>query len=387
MEKEKLTVRLMKLLKPLIFIVIAASVVYWIKFKPATVKAYRVSRGDITETVMGTGTLDAKRKTIISAKISERIMKVFFDQGDRVKKGQLLVLLNEDELKMQVQVAEADLETARTNLTKLKNDLDYTSAVLHNAETVYQRQQKLLEGKVVSQSDYDKALEDLKVAKANNNRSKSALTEAESRIIAAERNVELRKTQLAYARIKAPFDGLIVFRARDPGDIVVPGTPILSVVSTKILWIESWVGETELEKVHAGEYADIIFRSVPERKFQGKVARIAKEVDKETREFIVDVAAEKLPQNWAIGQRAEVFIKTREKKNVLIIPDTFIVWWNNGSGVFIDKDGRAAWRPVKQGIHGDGTVEITEGLNEGDTVIIPLDRKLQLENNSRITYK
>ena len=376
-----------KAVKPLLLIIVTAGLLYWFKFRPVEVTGYKVLEGTITNTVMGTGTLESKTKAIISSKIAGRIEKIMIDQGDRVKSGQLLVMLDEEELKMQVKVAEANLEVSKSTVSKLQYDLNYTKAVLENAEKVHQRQLKLIAKNIVSQEELDKSVENLRIAEANCNRSKSAIIEAEKKIIEAQRNLELRYAQLKYAKIYAPFDGIIVFRARDPGDIVVPGTPILSLASTKVLWIESWVGETELGKIGIGQPARVVFRSCPEKSISGKVVRLAKEVDKETREFIVDVIVDKLPVNWAMGQRAEVYIDTDRKDHVFVIPESFLKWRNNKAGVFVNYDGHAKWTLIKQGLQGNGMVEITDGLRERDIILNARDGKKQLSNNCKVSLQ
>jgi RND family efflux transporter MFP subunit len=387
MKKESMMKLFKKSAKVLIFIAFVLFLIYWFNFKPYPADHFTVKKCEIKNTVMGTGVLDAKTKAIVSSRISGRIKSIPVDQGDRVKAGQAVVLLDDEELKMQVDLAEAALTTAKATMKKLKYDLDYARAVLDNARKVYNRYSKLIIEKIVSQTDYDKSIENLKVAEANYNRSKSAIEEAEKRIIESQKNVDLRKTQLEYTTIVAPFDGLIVHRARDPGDIVVPGTPVLNLVSTRILWVESWVGETELEKVRKDQPADVIFRSFPDKKISGKVARIAKEVDKETREFIVDVAVENLPLNWAVGQRAEVFIQTDKKSDTLAVPEEYIKWKKNTPGIFVLKDGKAKWVKISKGLQGNGMVEITDGLSSGDVVLKSSDMDHRIYDGCRVYIK
>jgi HlyD family secretion protein len=151
--------------------------------------------------------------------------------------------------------------------------------------------------------------------------------------------------------------------------------------------VESWVGETELEKVRKDQPADVIFRSFPDKKISGKVARIAKEVDKETREFIVDVAVENLPLNWAVGQRAEVFIQTDKKSDTLAVPEEYIKWKKNTPGIFVLKDGKAKWVKISKGLQGNGMVEITDGLFSGDIVLKSSDMDHRIYDGCRVYIK
>jgi RND family efflux transporter MFP subunit len=376
-----------KSVKPVIFITVIGCAVYWLKFAPVPVEKYQVKRGEIVNEVMGTGILDAKIKMIISSKISGRIENVIVDQGDKVSADQLVATLDVEPLKLQIELAQATLGTVESAVNKLNKDLEYSKAVLSNAEKNYERFKKLISNNTISQEEFDKADETLKMARAKYSGAEAAVIEAKNKIIEAKKTLELRKSQFDDSQIRAPFGGIITERKRDPGNILIPGSAILSLVSTNVLWIKAWVGETELEKIKKGQPAKIIFRSEPEHVYPGKVARIAIKVDKEPREFIVEVNVNKLPVNWAIGQRAEVYIETEKKKNVVVIPEKYIKWQKNKSGVFVDKGGRALWNPVKTGLHSGNFIEIRKGLKEGDSVLLPLRPKNKLKNNARISLK
>jgi len=373
--------------KVFLFVIILAGVVYFFKFAPVPVERHQVEYGSILSEAMGSGTLDAKIKMIISSKISGRIENIMVDQGNKVQAGQLLVLLDDRQFKLQVEVAQANLETVESTVNKLHKDLEYNKAVLDNAEINFNRYKQLISKKAVSQQIFDNAIEERGMAIAKYSHAKEAVIEGENKIIEAEKLLELRKSQLDDCRIRAPFDGIITNRDRDPGDIVIPGSAILSLISTNILWIKAWVGETSLTKIKVGQPARIIFRSDPDHVYSGKVARIAIKVDIETREFIVDVSVSKLPLNWAIGQRAEVYIETAKKDNVLCIPGKYIKWENNIPGVYVDDNGYSLWNSVKTGLHNGNFIEIVKGLHKGENIVNPNNLKTKLSDNTRIYVK
>ncbi len=182
----------------------------------------------------------------------------------------------------------------------------------------------------------------------------------------------------------APFDGLVVRRQRDPGDVVVPGSPVLSLIDTRELWISAWVDETEMARLRPEQPARVVFRSEPDRPYPGRVARLGREADRETREFVVDVHVLELPTNWAVGQRAEVYIETDRKGSALLVPARFVVWRAETPGVFVEDDGRATWRPIRTGLRDAELVEVVEGLKEGEAVLSPAAPKELLEDGRRI---
>ncbi len=144
---------------------------------------------------------------------------------------------------------------------------------------------------------------------------------------------------------------------------------ILDVVSLEQLWISAWVDETAMARLAVGQPAEIVFRSQPEIQQPGRIARLGVETDRETREFLVDVDLLQLPANWAVGQRAEVYIRTGGRDDVLTIPSQLVIWRNGQSGVLVVQNGRARWRPIKLGLTGRTLVEVTEGLKENESVI------------------
>jgi HlyD family secretion protein len=308
----KLTSLLRRILPWFIVAGIAGFAVYKLKVKPAEVIVPNVTQSDVTTEVMGTGTLEARVKTTVSARIQERLAEVLVDQGDKVKAGQLLARLDDAEIKQQVAIAEATLAAARQTAERVSADLARSEAVLAQARLDHKRLIGLLASNAVSQTDTDKAVEALHVAEADLKRSHAAIAEAQGQVLVAEKTLLYRKEQMAFTQIHAPYDGLIIRRDRDPGDMLVPGGALMEIISLDEIWVSAWVDETAISKVAAGQMARIVFRSESDKNYPGVVSRIGRETDRETREFLVDVRVNELPKNWTIGQRAEVYIQTEQ---------------------------------------------------------------------------
>lgn len=354
-----------------LFMAVAASAVYWIRFRPSPVVAHTLERGQIVAEVMGTGTLEARVETTISPKISGRIKEVIADQGDRVAAGDLLVQLDDDELRQQVGIAEANLEAATAAIERLKSDKDRAAAIFEQAQRSNERAQKLLGQNAASRDAADKANEALAIATADVARAEAAIREGQNELVAAERSLEYQRARLQDTRIVAPYDGLVVQRQRESGNVVVPGSSVLTLVSTKELWIRAWVDETEMARLDPGQPARVVFRSEVEKSYPGEVARLGKEADRETREFVVDVRVLELPRQWAVGQRAEAFIEIARKSDAVVMPAGFLSVRDGEEGVFVQEKGRAGWRAVKTGLRSREEVELREGVKAGETVVRP----------------
>ena len=301
---------------------------------------------------MGTGTLEARVKTTISPRIQERLLEVLADQGDTVKAGQLLARLDDAESKQQVAIAEATLAAAKQTAARVQADLARSEAVLTQAKLDHERMTGLVATRAVSQSDADKSAEALLVAEADLKRSNAAIAESEGQIVVAEKTLLFRQKQLAFTEIHAPYDGLIIRRDRDAGEMLVPGASLMQIISLDEIWVSAWVDETAMPGLKADQPARITFRSEPTRSYPGKVSRLGRETDRETREFLVDVRATNLPENWTIGQRAEVFIETGRQADAVLLPSAFVVWKEGRAGVFIHSGGKAKWREITPGLRG-----------------------------------
>jgi multidrug resistance efflux pump len=363
---------------------VIAGIVYWVRFAPVAVESHRIGQGEIVADVMGTGTLEARVQANVSSKISGRISDVLVDQGDKIKQKQLLVRLDDEELRQQVAIAQADREAAEAAIERLKTDKERALAVAAQARSSYQRTQSLAERKVATQEDLERATEAVAVAEADVSRAEAAITEGRKELNTAEKTLEYHRARLADTEIKAPFDGLIVRRERDPGDVVVPGSSIMTLISTDELWISSWVDETMMARVAENQPAGVVFRSEPERSYPGHVVRLGREADRETREFVVDVRVHELPDNWAVGQRAEVYIETDRKESVVRLPVQYLVSRGERTGAYTLRNNRARWQPLTLGLRSREFVEVTDGLTEGDVVLRPADPRDRLSDKQQV---
>ena len=330
-------------------LLIALVIVYRIYFAPVPVESCAVKTGLISAEAMGTGTLEARVRATISPKISGRIAQVLVDQGDKVVKGQKLVLLDDEDLRQQVEIAKAELSVAHAGVEKAVSGIKSAEATEKEAKASYARISQLAPSGAVSVDALEKSQQQMEVAQAELNQAQTAKIEAEKLVIKAEASLQFAQAQLAYTVVCAPFDGLIVKRNRDPGDIVVPGSMVLDMISLDELWISAWVDETMLDGLKAGQASKIVFRSAPAIELPGKVVRISPQADRETREVLVDVAIDRMPKIWAVGQRAEVYIETDRKENALVIPQRVVVWRQQQPGVFVIENGRTYWRKIALG--------------------------------------
>ncbi len=375
-----------QLAKLALIAILIGAIVYQLRFSPVPVSAHSVARGSIMAEVLGTGTLEARISATVSPKISGRIVELLVDQGSQVSAGDLLVRLDDAELKQQVAIADANVDAAHAAIERLRTDKDRAVAVYEQARRNHGRVQSLLERNAISPEDADKATESLSIAESGTARAEAAISEAQKELIAAEKTAQYQTARFQDTEIRAPFAGLVVKRNREPGDVVVPGSSMLTLISTDELWISAWVDETEMSKLATDQSARVVFRSVPQQSYSGQVARLGREADRETREFIVDVRVLELPTNWAVGQRAETFIQVAQRDDVLIIPANRLLNRDGISGTYVDVDGVASWRELQLGIRARDVVEVLKGLKAGDVVVSPVKPLATLTEGRSVKY-
>ena len=198
--------------------------------------------------------------------------------------------LDDNDLKHEVEIEEANVTARKAGVERLQADIVHAKATLKLTTANEARQRRLMAATAVSQEEFDRAVEALAVARAGQSRAEAALAEGGKQLVAAEKALEFRQARLEDAVIKAPFDGIIVRRDRNAGDAgLFQAVPSWLMVATKELWIGAWVDETEMARLRPDQPARVVFRSEPARSYPGRVARLGREADRETRESRVDV--------------------------------------------------------------------------------------------------
>lgn len=348
---------------------IVSGVLWWVVFVPTIVATHTVGLGDAEAIVMGSGTLEARVSAIIGSKIPGLIVKIDVDQGDLVKAGDTLALLEDNDLKLQVAVAEDEVAAKSAAIDRLQAERRRTEAVLSQARLTRQRQIDAAASGATSAYELDKSAEALAIAEAEVARAHAATIEGEHLMAAATGILAYQRARLNECTIVAPFDALVIRRDHERGDVVAAGSSLMQLVSLDEMWITAWADETEIVRLSEGKPAAVVFRSQPDTDYRGEVVRVGREADRESREIVVDVRVETLPTHWAIGQRAEVYIRVDRHDNVVVIPAEFLLLRSGKAGVMVNDSGTARWRAVTVGLRGRELVEITDGLSVGDVVV------------------
>ena len=337
---------------------------FW--YRPPVV-VIAVKKAEIQGKVHGPGTVQSKVPVVVSSKITGILEKLNADQGDRVKKGQLLAELDSIELRAREAAAQAAKNRAQRELARAQADMVKAQANLGLAQSNYRRDMEVFKPGYISQAAFDTTKAQLKVAESEVNAFQATVTALQAAVKQAESETHAAKALHNYTRILAPMDGLITSRKAEVGTTVSPGTPIFQIVDLDTVWVAAWLDQSQIAQVKEGQKAAIRLRSG--RQYQGQVARLNAEADTATRELEVDVKFDHLPEPLVIGEEAEVDIDAG-RIMALALPLTAITERDGKTVVLAVDQGRLVFRPVKPGLNDGKRIAVLEGLKEGDMVVV-----------------
>ena len=354
-----------KIIKILISIVVIILIIFgiislWnILISPATevnlVTASKISPSESDAILTGSGYVVAQRKASVASKATGRLVYLGVVEGDALKKGQIIARLEDNDIK-------AQLEQAKANLL-------YNEAGLTDAKNNYERQKKLVKSGATTQMQFD-------AADANYKRVLASIEVAKAQVTTAE--VALENTL-----IRAPFDGTVLTKNADVGEIVSPlgasttsRAAVVTMADMLSLQVEVDVSESNIQRIKAGQDCEITLDAYPDVRYPGNVDKIVPTADRSKATVLVKVAFKKydskvLPEmsTKVLFLKNEVDEKALDQKPILVVPFTAIRKINGKEYLYKVIDEKAKEIEVKTGkIIGDYT-EIISGIDEGDKVI------------------
>ncbi|MBW2032170.1 MAG: efflux RND transporter periplasmic adaptor subunit [Deltaproteobacteria bacterium] len=372
-----------------------------------------VQKGDLAETLLLTGTLNAAQEVKITSKIPGRVEKVPVEEGTLVKTGDMLIQLEQKELSLAVAQAEAAVATAQAGLTKVlagtrKEKIEQARAALAQAKAnadlskiTFERMAKLLKDKSISRTKYDeaKAHYDAAIAQYNSAQAhlemeKTGATREDIDIARAQ--VGLATAALATARrqfqnatINSPIDGVVAHKNVEPGEVVsppmIPGKALLDIVDIKSLKTMVNISENRIKDVKLGQEAIITLDGFIGETFTRKVSMISPVVDVKSRTFKAEVLISNPGNRLKPGMFARVQLILTKQTDIVRVPIKAITEGEKGKVVFLAVNGMAEVRPVKLGISDGVDVEIISGIKPGEKVIV--EGNLGLDHGDKIVLK
>jgi HlyD family secretion protein len=350
-----------------------ALLVYWYVV-PVEVPHYDMKAQLAGREITGPGVLDANQKVIVAARIQAFLAEILVDRNAMVKKGELLARLDDKELRHQLAASLATKNAAEQAIQEAELELRRSDIALVRTKQAYERQLALIKNNTVTQAQFDQAKSDFNQAEAAQVKARVSIERAKAMAQSSAAEVQVLESRLAETKIRSPINGVVVARSRSMGDLLSPGIELMSVVDPESLRLFARFDESTIDSLKPGQLATTRFSSDPNQPHPGKVERIIRQVDQETREFTAEIALDILPPNWAVGQRGVVTVQAESPSPRLVVPQRLLTRRGGVLGVWVNSNGRAIWRQVAVGFPTGGNIEVTRGLSQGDAVLEPARR-------------
>jgi len=344
---------------------------------PAAPATARVVRRDFSSTVLATGAVKSQvgSEVKVGARVSGKVVRLYANIGDAVKKGQVIAELEKEDLTAKVERNRAELAVAEARIADVQ-------ARLKLAETQYQRQTKLIADSFTSQEAVDNAAKELAVNQAGLNLTRRQVESAGAALKESNAN-------LGYATITAPILGVIASVSTQEGETVAAGlnAPVfVTIVDLKRLQVDAFVDEVDIGKVHEGQKVVFTVDSYPAREFEGKVAAIyPKAVIQENvvnYDVVIDITSA-YDGLLKPDMTASVTIMLEARPNVLAVPAEAVKRERGKTLLYILTDGRAEPREVKTGWKDGPWIEIAGGVEEGETVLLSAPAQAEKKNGGK----
>lgn len=304
--------------------------------------------------MIASGYVVAQRKAAVASKGTGRLVYLGVVEGDRVRAGQVIARIEDADVRAQLAQAQANLDLSR--------------AELRDAERSLARERMLLDSNFTSQATYDAA--------------ESRLDRVKAGIAVAQAVLQSAQVALENTVIRAPFDGTVLTKNADVGEVVAPlaggafsKSAVVTIADLRSLQVEADVAESNLEAISPGQPVEIVVDAYPDVRYPGYVARIVPTADRAKATVQVKVAfrsydARVLPEMSAkvhfLPRPSRVAVDTQP---VLVVPRTAVAERNGRSVVFVVEGGRAVEVPVIVGRQVGSSVAIREGLRPGVEVV------------------
>jgi len=363
-------------------------------------KTEKVKRGKIRNIINATAIVKTRVNAYlkIGTRTTGLVEKMFIDIGDYVKKGQLIAIIDQREIKKNIQKLKYQLQKARNKLEQVEKvyparikeaekNLQSAKAEYEFALWKFNKEKKLLKEEFTTKESYELAQKELKTKEARLKAASQTLerlkleyqTElkiAKDDIKVWEKELEREKIRLSYTEIYSPIDGIVANVVAREGETLVAGlqaAELVTILKPDKLEIQIFVDETDIGKIKPGQKVIYSVDAYPDKTFTGKITKIYPEpVVKQN--IVYYLAIVPVKKEYARFLRPEMTVYTKiiagEKDNAIIIPNSAIRFEEGKQFVYVIKNGKPVKRFIKTGWIDENYTEVLEGLKEGEVIAV-----------------
>lgn len=356
---------------------------------PVAVMTATAETRAISPALFGIGTVEARFSYKIGPTIAGRIGQIRVDVGDKVQAGQVLAEMDPVDLDERIAALDAAIRRAEASIQAAEAQVDDATARQDYAQTQTKRYEQLWKTRAVSEVAVETKRQDSQVALA-------ALSAAQSNLVAAQQDLQRNRAdrdglikQRENLVLCAPVDGVIAARNAEPGTTMVAGQAVIEMIDPKSLWINARFDQIAATGLRKGLPAQITLRSHGGASISGKVSRVEVLADSVTEENLAKVEFKTLPEPLPpIGELAEVTVALPELPALPVISNAAVQTVDGKAGVWKVEGGKVHFVPIRVGASDlDGDVQVMEGLQAGDEVIVHSASRLTSTSRIHITDK
>ncbi len=321
----------------------------------------------VTEWYDAVGTVQPRTQARIEAQVSGQVINVRVNAGDRVSKDDLLVELDDRQLESRYSQATQSLKTVVSQKEQARQAVNAAQAAFAEAESAYNRVKKFFDADAATEQDLEQARSRYLQAKASLKRAKDGLAGASAGVRMAEEMVQEAKIGLGYTKINAPANGEVLKRLVDPGDMAMPGKPLLLLKTPGGLQLEAYVRESLVRKIHPGKTLRVELSTL-QKTVDSRVEELIPYADPQTRTFLVKSKLPNIP-NLYPGMYGKLRIPYKQVELVLI-PRTAVYEVGQLELVMVKSADGWGRRYIKTGNIYGNRVEVLSGLSGNETLKI-----------------
>jgi RND family efflux transporter MFP subunit len=323
---------------------------------PLTVEVATATRGSVAQQLLVVGNLIGETTVAVVPRAAGRLEGIYVRLGDPVRRGQRIAKIEDYELQEQVKQQEAGMEVSKATIRQREADLQLAETNAERSRNLFARQ--LLPKQTLDDNEarLQAAQAQLDLARAQNTQSLARLDEL--------------KINLANTEITSPVNGFVARRAVDAGAFISPNSPVVDVVDISRVRLVANIIEKDLRQVQTGANTRVEVDAFPGEMFMGRIARLSPVLDPATRTAPIEIEIPNPGFRLKPGMYARVTITTDQKKDALVVPTNAVVDFGGRRGVFVAAENETVlFRPVRVGIEESDTIEILDGVAEGDRVV------------------
>jgi RND family efflux transporter MFP subunit len=341
---------------------------------PVSVIAVAVSSAEWPDAYEATGTVRARTTATISSKVTGYVQQVNVRAGDRVAAGQTLLTIDSRDLEANVRRAEAGRTEVQSAFSEADSGMASAKANLDLAQATFKRMEDLAFKKSVSSQEFDEASARWKAAQAAYEMARARRAQLDSKMAQVEQEIRAATITRDYARVTAPFAGVVTAKTVDPGNLATPGAPLLAIEQEGAYRLEASVEESKIGAIRPGQAVEVALEAL-DRRLNARVSEIVPAVDAASRAYVVKIDLPPSPQ-----LRSGMFgraLFALGKRTVLAAPPSAVVERGQLQSVFVAEDGTARVRLITIGQRSKDAVEVLSGLTAGEKVVAPVPLGLQ----------